>query len=81
MEMSRLTTQGTVTVPIAIRKKLGLNTGDRVIFVEVNGRIVIENATMIALKDVQAALQGEAQRLGVAKPQDIVAMVEDEPHR
>jgi AbrB family looped-hinge helix DNA binding protein len=76
MEMSKLTTQGTVTVPIAIRKRLGLNAGDRVVFVEVNGRIVIENAAMMALRDAQTAFEGEAHRLGVVTQQDIVALVE-----
>ena len=81
MELSRLTTQGTVTIPIAIRKRLGLTTGDRVVFMEVNGRIVIENAAMVALKDVQAAFDGEAQRMGLVTQQDVVALVEDNQRR
>jgi len=37
-----LTTKGQVTVPVKIRRRLGLNPGDRVKFVELNGRLFVE---------------------------------------
>ena len=36
MPSAKLTTKGQVTIPLAIRLKLGLNTGDRVEFVELD---------------------------------------------
>jgi AbrB family looped-hinge helix DNA binding protein len=77
MELAKITLRGQITIPAAIRGKLGVKDGDRVIFVEENGRIVIENSARLALKDVQNAFQGEAERLGLKDEQDVVAMVKE----
>lgn len=42
MNSLSLTTKGQVTVPVRIRRRLGLNPGDRVRFVEHEGRVFIE---------------------------------------
>lgn len=42
MSSLSLTTKGQVTVPVKIRRRLGLNPGDRVKFVEQNGKVFIE---------------------------------------
>jgi len=49
--------------------------GDKVIFIEENGRVIIENAAMIALKSAQDAFEGEADRVGIKTEQDVVDMV------
>ncbi len=77
MELAKITTRGQITIPIEIRKKLGVKAGDKVIFVEENGRIVMENAAVVALKNMQAAFAGEAKRLGLKTEQDVVDMVKE----
>lgn len=42
MSSLSLTAKGQVTVPVKIRRRLGLNPGDRVKFVEQAGRVFIE---------------------------------------
>jgi antitoxin PrlF len=43
MASAALTSKGQITIPVEIRKKLGLKTGDRVQFVEgANGEIVLK---------------------------------------
>jgi hypothetical protein len=49
--------------------------GDKVIFLEENGRIIMENAAMIALKNAQTAFAGEAERLHLQTEQDVVDLV------
>ncbi len=45
--MMKITTQGQVTIPASIRKSLGLNAGDRVIFTENDrGEIVLQEVTL-----------------------------------
>ena len=44
MELAKLTTKGQITIPAEIRKRLNVQAGDKVVFLEVNGRIFIENA-------------------------------------
>ena len=39
MELAKVTSKGQVTIPIEIRKKLGINNGDKILFVEESGRI------------------------------------------
>ena len=42
MSSSSVTTKGQVTIPAELREKLGIRPGDRVGFVEKNGRVEIE---------------------------------------
>lgn len=44
MELAKVTSRGQITLPLAIRRKLDVKEGDKVVFYEENGRIVIENA-------------------------------------
>lgn len=75
MELAKITTKGQITIPIHIRKKLNLKDGDKVIFLEENGRIVMENSTKIALLEVQNAFMGEAERAGLKNEDDVVELV------
>ena len=77
MELAKITTRGQITIPVEIRKKLSVKDGDKVIFIEENGRIIMENAAMIALKNAQDAFAGEAERLGLKTEQDIVDLVKE----
>ncbi len=75
MELAKITSKGQITIPLEIRKKLRLKDGDKVIFIEENGKIFMGNSTMIALKEIQDAFEGEAERLGLKDEQDIVDLV------
>ena len=78
MELAKITLRGQITIPVGIRKKLGVKDGDKVVFIEDgSGRIVIENSVNIALKEVQEAFRGEAERLGLKDEQDVVALVKE----
>jgi AbrB family looped-hinge helix DNA binding protein len=75
MEIAKITTRGQLTLPIEIRKKLNVKEGSKVVFIEENGRIIIENAGMLALREAREAMQGEAERLGLKDEQDVVDMI------
>ena len=75
MEIAKITTRGQLTLPIEIRKKLNVKEGSKVVFTEENGRIIIENAGMLALREAREAMQGEAERLGLKDEQDVVDMI------
>ena len=55
MEIARMTSKGQLTIPAAIRKLLGANTGDQILFYEKDGRIIIANANPASLSDAQIA--------------------------
>jgi len=75
MELAKITLRGQITIPVGIRKRLGVKDGDKVVFIEENGRVVMENSVKVALKDVQDAFRGEAERVGLKDEQDVVSMI------
>jgi len=43
MDVARLSSKGQVTIPVGIRRKLGLIAGENVIFVERSGNVIISS--------------------------------------
>jgi len=77
MELAKLTTKGQVTIPISIRKRLGLKNGDKLLFVERPEGVLMVNSTMMALEKIGKAFEGEAERLGLETEDDVVAMIKE----
>jgi antitoxin PrlF len=77
VELAKVTMRGQITIPIEIRRKLNIKDGDKVVFIEENGKIIMENSAIIALREVQDAFHGEAERLGLQNDQDVVDMVKE----
>jgi len=77
MELAKITSKRQITIPIAIRRKLGVKEGGKVLFVEEAGKIYILNSSMEALKEAQTAFAGEAERAGLKDEDDVVAMMKD----
>jgi AbrB family looped-hinge helix DNA binding protein len=77
LDVSRVTSKGQVTIPVEMRRKLGIKDGDKVVFMEEGNRIVIANSAMVALKEVQEAFSGEAERFELRDEQDVVDMVKE----
>ncbi len=77
MELAKVTTKGQVTIPKAIRDKLDLKEGSKIIFIQRGNEIIIQNSAMIALEEIQEAFQGEAERLGLETEEDVVQMIKE----
>lgn len=77
MELAKITSKGQITIPISIRKKLGVKDGDKLLFIEDNGRIFIVNSSMDALMKAQVAFAGEAESAGLSSEQDVVDMISE----
>lgn len=75
MELAKITTRGQLTLPLEIRKKLKVGEGDKVVFYEDNGKIIVANAAKLAFAQIQEDFKGEAERLGLQTEQDVVDMV------
>lgn len=52
MEEATITSKGQVTIPNEIRKSLGLKKGEKIIFIERNGEIVIRPKIKNASKEL-----------------------------
>ncbi len=75
MELAKVTLRGQITIPISIRRKLNIREGDKVVFFEKEGRIFVENAALLALRDAQESFRGEAERMDLNSEEDVVSLV------
>ena len=77
MDLAKVTSKGQLTIPIEIRKKLGIKNGDKVLFVEEAGRVYMMNSSMYAQREAQAEFAGEAERLGLKDEDDVMDMIKE----
>jgi AbrB family looped-hinge helix DNA binding protein len=72
VELVKVTSKGQITIPRDIRQKLSLETGDKILFFEENGRYFFQNSRSSTLKTFQEAMKGEAKKTGFKDPDDVV---------
>lgn len=77
MELAKVTSKGQITIPIEIRRKLGIKNGDKILFVEESGRIYMMNSSMDAFRETQKAFVGEAERVGLRDDDDVMQMIKE----
>ncbi|MCM1538698.1 MAG: AbrB/MazE/SpoVT family DNA-binding domain-containing protein [bacterium] len=77
MELAKVTSKGQITIPIEIRRKLGIKEGSKVLFLEEAGRIYLANSSMEALREAQTAFAGEAERVGWKTEEDVATLVRE----
>jgi antitoxin PrlF len=77
MELATVTSKGQITIPVKIRNKLSLKTGDQVFFMEEKGKIVFQNASQIALSTIQNEMNGKAGKAGFKTEEDIVDYIKE----
>ena len=77
MELAKITSKGQITIPISIRRKLGVKDGDKILFVQDGDKVIIVNASINALLEVQKSFENVADKLDIKDEQDIVDMVKE----
>ena len=77
MELAKVTTKGQVTIPIMIRKRLGIKDGDKLLFIDRPDGVVMMNPTMMAFEKIGRAFEGEAERLCLETEDDVIAMIKE----
>ena len=78
MNLAEISANGQITVPIEIRKQLGLKSGDKILFCQKqNGEIVVSNASSAAIQKAQIAFAGAAETLGVTSEDDVQELVNE----
>ncbi len=78
MELAKVSANGQITVPVEIRRQLGLHSGDKILFYQnENGDIVVSNASIAALHEAQAAYAGVAETIGVKDEEDAQKLVDE----
>ena len=78
MNLAKISANGQITVPVEIRRLLGLKSGDKILFFQKqDGEIVVSNASSKAIHKAQAAFTGAAEEMGVYSEDDIQALVDE----
>ena len=76
--LSKVQANGKVTIPIEIRRILGISEGDKILFSRNSeGEIVVNNASASALSKVQRAMQGLDSKIGVKNEEDVQALIDE----
>jgi len=75
MEVAKVTSKGQVTIPRDIRIKMGLKKGDKILFFEEDGKYILQNSASVVLKNFQDSMKGEAKRVGLNEPDDVVKYI------
>jgi len=69
--------KGQITLPIEIRKNLGLATGDRVALIYENNRVIMINPAIYAMETLQKEMDGEWEKVGIHSEEDLNALMRD----
>ena len=78
MNLAKISANGQITVPIEIRRQLGLKSGDKILFLQKqNGEIVVSNASAAVIQKAQIAFAGAAKALNISSEEDIQALVDE----
>lgn len=78
MNLAKISANGQITVPVEIRRLLGLKSGDKILFFQKqDGEIVVSNASSKAIHKAQAAFVGAAAAMGVSNEEDIQALIDE----
>ena len=69
---ARVSNSGNINIPLAVRKILRIKEGDKVVFVENEGNIMLLNSNRLAFEEFQENMAGEAERIGWTTDEDVV---------
>jgi antitoxin PrlF len=54
MNLAKVSSNGQITVPVEIRRKLNIKEGDKIIFLEKpDGEIILQNSSVFAIRQAQ----------------------------
>jgi AbrB family looped-hinge helix DNA binding protein len=76
-DVSRVTSKGQVTIPVEMRRQLGIKEGDKVVFINDGKNIILANAAMVAFTELQEAFVGDSERIGLKDGQNTIKMVKE----
>lgn len=78
MNLAKISSNGQITVPVEIRRALGLKSGDKILFfTKPDGEVVISNASTDAIRKAQRAFEGVADIMGVNNEDDVQALIDE----
>jgi len=77
VDNAKVMAKGQITLPKDIRAALGVSTGDRVTLIKQADQVIMMNSAVYAMKMLQQAMKGEAEKAGLDSDESVVAMIMD----
>jgi len=78
LEVTKISSKGQITIPIEIRKKLNLITGDKLVFIEgEDGKVYVVNSSMLALKTAQSAFGKAGSELNISNEEELLSIIKE----
>ena len=77
VENAKVMAKGQITLPKDIREALGVQNGDRVTMIRKDDQVIMMNSAVYAMKMLQIAMDGEAEKAGLRSNDDVVEMLEE----
>lgn len=68
---AKVMSKGQITLPVDIRKNMGLSTGDRVALIYENNRVVLMNPAIYAMETLQKEMDDEWEKAGIHSQEDL----------
>jgi len=75
VDNAKVMAKGQITLPKDIRDALGVRTGDRVTLIRRDDQVIMMNSAVYAMKMLQTAMAGEAEKAGLQSEEDVAAMI------
>ncbi len=77
VDNAKVMAKGQITIPKDVREVLGVTSGDRVTFIVEGSTVRIVNSAVYAMQMLQKEMAGEAERVGLASEDDVMALVKE----
>ena len=71
MDVATVSSKGQITIPLSVRRKLRLKTGDKIVIQEENGRFYFDNAALVAFMRISDAFDGAAKDNGFQSEEEM----------
>ncbi len=75
VDNAKVMAKGQITLPKDIREVLGVGMGDRVTLICRDNQVIMMNAAVYAMKMLQTAMAGEAEKAGLHSDEDVVELL------
>ena len=77
VDNAKVMAKGQITLPKEVRLQLGVDTGDKVVFIAEGDRVIMMNAAVYAMKILQSSMEGEREKSGLLSDDDINALIKE----
>jgi AbrB family looped-hinge helix DNA binding protein len=77
VDNAKVMAKGQITLPKDIREALGVSTGDRVTLIKQADQVIMMNSAIYAMKMLQQAMKGEAEKAGLDSDEGVATMIMD----